>query len=300
MLMQYGYYYRKHHSDGSAYVEAPPTRVDWRWNVVTELVQLAPGAARARLETAQDPALVDGYFYLDFENAGIAVEDELKPVKDAYHIFMNQKALRGLLEGMLICGLEHFHLSEMADISAYDVSALDIYGDLFFDVAPRLENWGWMFDTLFRTSLYEPISGRDNITKAHRMAWLLGPELFVTFYCNGKYSWSGIGRSGLSDRLQEMYYKQAFIQSFCTGAGRFNERDLKQIEFVINDIKAEAANALKGDDHADAVMAFMTEFPISVADPSLESNLELPAREIRIDEHLRIAHQATQKAGSAK
>ena len=220
-------------------------------------------------------------------NAGFDSDSEFPAVAGAYDIFVNRPKQRLLIEGLLLCDPDEITYRWIAEGNGFDASVVHAYAFLFFDVRPRLDKWMWVFEMLFNQSLYETISGRDSLAQAHRVAWLCGPELFLA-YTNPKESWDDATKTRMVERLSDMYYKQAFVQSF--SRGHYNERDLKTIEYVIADVKNEAMKGISGnEEHADAVLAFLQDVPLAVADPSVESNLSLPAREERIADHVDIA-----------
>lgn len=282
------HYCQLYHSSTEDFQRPPPRRVDWRWAKVTELLRFTPAVARAFLEDEQDPGLVSAYEFRRMADSGDSRYADYPSTVGAYEIFNAADRDRIIIEGLLLCDPDHVSYADIAQATGIDISAVHAYAELFFDVRPYRDHWGWLFQTFFFNSLYDAASQRDQLHLARRIGLVYGHEVFVQFYrCDAP--WGEKIKRTLGERVFEIYYKQAFLSTMVRGVS--SDRDLKIIDTVITDINDTLKNGLGDDAVAQGVMAFLKAVPFTVADPSLEANLTLPAREPRAADLIQIAHK---------
>jgi hypothetical protein len=271
-------------------------RADWRWGQVCELSAMRETAARARLEEINDLEITSAYEFKMFRDREIDVSDDYKCIQNAYALFTESPGLRSSLEAYLLCSdleitdiVTKWNSTKKAKgLSLGDIHA---YTSLFFDVRDILDKPDWICTLLFGDilGLIRDISNTSRLGEHHRAGWLLGSSVLET-YVNTKNALTGSAlREALASQIEEIAYRQTLVASFCKTRG--DERSLETMRSVLMMIKDRAVHALGGagtaDSNADAVMMFLKEVPFSVADPSLEANKKLPAREPRVHEMIR-------------
>lgn len=279
------YFLQLYHDSQDTYVQAAPERVDWRWNIVNQLLRAPQGVARYKLDSMDDPAIRSAYEYRRTADRRMSVAD-FKTIPDAYALYIGDVTKRMVIEGLLLCDPEYVPYSMIAEAMHIDTSAVHAYASLFFDVRPYLDSWGWIFSQFFRSNLVESLSTRDNLALARQIAVMFGHEIFIQYY-KSKLGFDAKAKVAFGDRIHEIYYKQALLTS--KQRGHWSERDGKVLDSVIVDLRHELGDKGGDADHSAAMMAFLKAVPFTVADPSLDSNLQLPAREPRAHELIAVA-----------
>jgi hypothetical protein len=274
-------------------------RADWRWGRVCELSAMRETAARVRLEEINDLGVTSAYEFKTFRDRELDVGEEYSCIKNAYTLFTEAPGLRSSLEAYLLCSdievediLSKWTQGNEAGLKLGDIYA---YTETFFDVRGILNKPEWICTLLFGDilGLIRDISNTSRLGEHHRAGWLLGSKILET-YVDPKGALQttmkgGALREALASQIEEIAYRQTLISSFCKTRG--DERSLETMRSVLMMIKDRAIHALggvgTGDTNADAVMTFLQEIPFSVANPSLEANKQLPAREARVHEMIR-------------
>jgi hypothetical protein len=274
-------------------------RADWRWGKVCELTAMRETAARARLEEINDHGVTSAYEFKIFRDREIDVGEDYSCLKNAYTLFTEHPGLRSSLEAYLLCSdievediLTKWSQGAKKGLKLGDIYA---YAETFFDVRDILHKPEWICTLLFGDilGLIRDINNTSRLGEHHRAGWLLGSKILET-YADPKGALKstlkgGELREALASQIEEIAYRQTLIASFCKTRG--DERSLETMRSVLMMIKDRAVHALggagTGDSNADAVMTFLQEIPFSVANPSLEANKKLPAREARVHEMIR-------------
>ncbi len=274
-------------------------RADWRWGRVCELTAMRETMARVRLEEINDLGVTSAYEFKTFRDRELDVGEEYSCIKNAYTLFTEAPGLRSSLEAYLLCSdievediLTKWTQGSDAGLKLGDIYA---YTETFFDVRGILNKPEWICTLLFGDilGLIRDISNTSRLGEHHRAGWLLGSKILET-YVDPKGALQttmkgGALREALASQIEEIAYRQTLIASFCKTRG--DERSLETMRSVLMMIKDRAIHALggagTGDTNADAVMTFLQEIPFSVANPSLEANKQLPAREARVHEMIR-------------
>lgn len=255
-----------------------PARPDWRYARAAEATEYSDSEAAARLEAA-DQCIRDAYLFRRSLDAGLSVE-RWPALAAAYELFTARDKERLFVEGLLLTGANNDLVAQMIGCDPVDVQA---FHDLFFDVRQRLDKPGWVVAQLFGGTLYGSVNPRDKVAQLHRVAWLGGPEIFLSFY-SGRWS-PEIGRS-LNDIIRGVLAKSSLLASMCmVGRDELNIDVLRVfLESTQDDIAKVAANG--SEEQAAAIIGFIRSVPLTVADPTDPSNLKLPAREKRAFEYL--------------
>jgi hypothetical protein len=258
-------------------VALAPDRTDWRWLQAVQATDFTDSQAQYQLRDADD---VTRRAYLFKRAADAGLDTSRWPEFEAAHeLWANRPTEKLFIEGMLLG-------KQSVDRIAYDVCCgsqdIQIFHDLFFDVTHRLDRPGWLVARMFQGNLYSPLSSRDRVGIMHRLAWLAGPELFKSYY-------TGVWDPSIADilkvRIADMTAKQALVSSMCIG-GR-GDLDIEVLRLFFDDAKQKVKDtvAQSGDKGmSDAVMGFLSDLSVKVANPLDPANLHLPAREPRAHE----------------
>ncbi len=255
-----------------------PGRIDWRWAKAADATEYSDSEAAARLRS-EDHATQTAYLFKRTLDAGLDVS-AWPSLAAAYELFSSRDRERLFVEGMLLANATN---DTTADMAACDPQDIQAFHDLFFDVRPRLEKPGWLVGQLFGGSLYGAINPRDKVAQLHRIAWLGGEEVFVSYY-SGQYN-PNLGNQ-LADLVRGMLAKQSLLASMCiTGRDEINIDVLRVfLEATQKDVANVVANG--SDEKAAAILDFIQSVPLTVADPTNQANLALPAREPRANDYL--------------
>jgi hypothetical protein len=237
------------------------------------------------LEDLNDLSICSGFEFKSFSDRGFSVVD-YDYVAQAYHIYTELNGFRSSVEGYLLCpDLSYADIAHNMDI---EVGVIDAYADLFFDVRPRLQNVGWICTVLFGDllGLHRDSESASKIGQNHRAGWLMGGH-GVKMYTepNPTPATATAFRAYLAENVLDVAYRQTLLGQFCRA--RSDERGLETVRIAVADIKQKALEAIGASaegDHGEAIMEFLKSVPFSVADPSLEVNKCLPAREERVHE----------------
>ncbi len=292
--------YAKRYGDSQDIRGGPLFRADWRWGLVCDLSAMRETMARARLEEINDLGVTAVYEFKMFRDREIDVGKDYRCIQNAYSLYTESPGLRSSLEAYLLCSditmediVEKWKIiSPKKTLALGDIYA---YAETFFDVRDILNKPEWICTLLFGDilGLIRDINNTSRLGEHHRAGWLLGSKILET-YVDPKGALKSTLRGGdlreaLASQIEEIAYRQTLIASFCKTRG--DERSLETMRSVLMMIKDRAIHALggvgNGDTNADAVMTFLQEIPFSVANPSLEANKQLPARETRVHEMIR-------------
>lgn len=250
-----------------------PNRLDWRWAQVVDACDYTDAQAVHRLRKADD---VTQQLYR-FKRALDAGDDvsSWPEMAAAYEIFINRENDRLYMEGALLTDAS---MDTIAADLACDVTDVDAFHDVFFDVKPRLTSPAWVVSNLFQGSLYAGLSVKDRVGQLRRVAWLGGFDIFRSYYTGNK---DPSLRGKIGECIRDMLAKQSFLVAGCINGGA--EINMQMLSVYLDDTQKQLANAVGGgsDEMGDILMKFITSFPMEVADPSNPANLNLPAREPR-------------------
>ncbi len=173
----------------------------------------------------------------------------------------------------------------IANLAACDSADIQAFHDLFFDVRSRLMKPGWVVAQLFGGSLYGSINPRDRVAQLHRIAWLGGQDIFLSYYSG---DWNPTLATDMSDLIKSVLAKQSLLASMCM-VGR-DEVNIDVLRVFLETTKEDVARTAAGGDEEQsrAILGFLKSIPLTVADPTDERNLTLPAQEKRAHEYLEV------------
>jgi hypothetical protein len=163
---------------------------------------------------------------------------------------------------------------------------LQAYHDLFFEVRPAFEQGsiGWLGCQLFRTGLYSHVSSRDHIGKMHRIAWLLGSRVVLSYLTGGYHGTKPVDvQKAIAEHIRDYMLKLSSLNVMCM-SGQGGELSIKMLEVMLDDVNKTLASKVaeqSGAEHGVEILRFLREVSVAVADPTDKRNLALPAREPR-------------------
>jgi len=250
-----------------------PDRPDWRWARVAELSQYSNTAALARLQD-EDELTRQAYEFRRALDRGMRAKFEAHDA--AYEIFMNRRDLRLQVEGMIIAGASNEQVADAAFIP--DTEVVEVYHDTFFWVRPGLNKPAWLNSVVFGGLPHMNSHLNDTSGTVLRLARKIGPEAFRDLIDGGLSADTTVTQ--LRRMTNEVLLAQMAMFSFAAGSGR----DMP--EWMGKLIEKKEADVSQGGGEMDkALDSFFSGLAISVADPTDERNLSLPAREARVADY---------------
>ena len=248
-----------------------PDRPDWRWARVADLSQYSTTAALARLQH-EDELTRQAYDFRRALDRGL-VRGEFEAFDAAYQIFMNRPELRIHVEGLLIAGADN---ETVAHDAFSDEEVVEIYHELFFWVRPGLDRSAWLNSTVFGGMPHINANLHDIHGTSLRLARKIGVDAFRQLVGAGLSSETSVQQ--LRSMVNEVLLTQVAMMSFSAGTSR------ELPEWVGRLMDQKDAGSGSGNPELDkAVDAFFEGFSVSVADPTEERNLSLPAQEERVN-----------------
>ncbi len=255
-----------------------PGRIDWRWASAADATEYSDSEAVSKLQSA-DPATREAFLFKRALDAGLDVS-RWPSYSAAYELYSSREKERLFVEGLLLAGAPN---ELVADMSACDPEDVQAFHDLFFDVRPRLDKPGWVVAHLFGGTLYGAINPRDKVAQLHRIAWLGGEDVFLSYYSG---EWNPKLGNNLAALIKGVLAKQSLLASMCI-TGR-DEINIDVLRVFLETTKEDIAKTVGGGskEQEAAVMEFIKSVPLTVADPTDQRNLNLPAREKRAHDYL--------------
>jgi len=252
-----------------------PRRPDWRW---AEIVQLANGVAQyvalTRLKESGELMQRAYRFKCNLDRNLLCTDLDIQAAHD---IYFGGGAHRIIMESYLLVGAEPAYVGDLLEMTAEQVQ---VYNDLFFDVRSRLQNKPAIAAMLFNGYPHSNVHLADRLGLAHRIAYLGGFDVV-----------DGIIRGDRLDLLPELYarlgrsvaVKQAMEMAFTLSS---HGEALPDALRVLSESAAPTKEDKKGGSELDELAeVFMSAISMSVADPTNEDNLNMPARELREHEY---------------
>ena len=253
--------------------EAPsaPSQVDWRWILVKENWSLSPGERetgqayiREIATRRRDPVLAAMWDFYDELQSNQRTDLEFPAMAQAYEVMTSRPRAQVYIEGMVLCGVPAWEISASCGISP---SVITAYEAMFFagDTVSRLNH-------------------KDTIFISRRIAWLMGPGVFHGMYGGGRACPELVVRA--EQHIHEITRKSALLRSMVRGH-MDEELDISLVQEVVAAARAasQAGSAATGGGfeakHASAVVSMLSAVTLSVADPSLETTIQQPARDQR-------------------
>lgn len=250
-----------------------PDRPDWRWARVADLSQYSDMQALSRLKHEDETTQAAFRFKRAFDRGMI---DAYPVFEAAYELFMSDPQDRTSMEILLLAGADNNLIAEKLGIASSDV--VDVYHDLFFAVRPyRAKATAWIASKVFGSFSHQGVHRNDRHGIALRLAWLGGIEVAIGLL-DGDLSNEAV-ISALRLIAQGALVANA-AETALTGFTRPDQAP----EFFRISMDMEAAGG-SGGEFEKQVTAFLDELTLTVADPTDQSNLELPAREERVAEY---------------
>jgi hypothetical protein len=208
---------------------------------------------------------------------------EQDPVETAASLYLDREKLRLFVECMLLAGADNQTLSKQ--VAGLTVDEAEAFHACFFEVRPYLATPSWVVETVMGGEMLQPLSRRDSPALYHRIAYICGPELFQTM-------WSGRCPPEQQGKLAEyvLGYMRMQTAMLMMTFGNKGDQDIELIKIAVDGVQEtiKSTPSLNQEESArQAVLGFLEQFPIGVADPTKPENLTLPAREPRVRELVR-------------
>lgn len=225
-----------------------------------------------------DPILKRGYLFKRAMTKRHGPSIDYPEMMSAYQYYMGTLVTRGMLEGYLLTGAENERIAQSFCCRPEVIAA---YHDLFFDVRPRLEAFAWINSAVFGDVAYTGVAKYDRHGMLQRIAWLGGVDLYESLLSP---------RSKVKD-VAEVYrevIERALVQNSLETAistGNNPEVAYQLLTTTVEKLTPKDDGQSADDEYQEAVTAFVQSVGISVADPTQDANLKLPARELRESEY---------------
>lgn len=249
-----------------------PDRPDWRWARVAELSQHSTTSALALLKK-EDELTLRAYQYKQDLDKGLG---ERHPELDAAHtLFVAHPTMRMHVEALLIAGADN---DLIADACFLSPDVVELYHEIYFWVRPGLKRPVWINSTFFAGFTHSGAHHADTHSIALRLGWKLGPEVYIALTQSGLNSETARGQ--IRTMVQDVLYAQA--ANLCFASQHVHETP-DWFRAIVED--KGGGKGSSNDDLGNAIDKFFDGMGISVADPTNESNLSLPAREERAVEY---------------
>lgn len=252
------------------------TEPHWRWtralNVIKEK-KTATARAGFIAENRGDKALVAAVKYLS-DNGATAVPGHI--IGDAFRLFADDAfySIRQVLEAMILAGCSNDEIFEHTLISA---DGVDTYESLFFNIRPYLTKRALLTAVLFKGAAHAPVNKLSKNEIMLRIAFLGNKESLIEYITSGG---DPVMDQKFVDLTKSVMRKKA-LDFVLQGSGE--ETGNEHLKLVLD--KKEEKGGNSGDQLAKATAEFMAGLELTVADPTKQHNLELPAREARVADY---------------
>ena len=245
-----------------------PDKPDWRWHLVAPLLDYSSSQAAPHVQRL-DPASQRVYrFRRQFRNRLVTT---LPEYVNAHEIWMNRAYLRSVLEGMLIGEAPDEAIQEVMEIGKDDVAA---YVAMFFDVRGRRK--ADIANMVFQGMPHRGFNITDRLGVMHRLGWFGGYKLIQVILARGlnpdesQVFCTNVCKDIMRRQMPEMGMGMGVQSQFAPEYFRIvNDWDAEK-PLAVNELEATLIEALGSAVGKEGV---------SVADPTIEANLKLPAAE---------------------
>ena len=254
-----------------------PDRPDWRWVRVVELSGYANAQAVARLQS-EDRQTRKLYAFKRALDRGAS--DTYAVYHAAHYLHNSLPEQRFILEGMLLAGADNPRVAQQLALGDQGLEVVQAYHDTFFEVRPYLDKPAWITAAVLEGPSYRAHQ-HDRKGLTLRLAWLLGLQVFEEL----------MFRAGRSTEAQSVICElvegimHSHVAELAFSAGSRSELPEWVGGFLGRVEDQRRKGGAGGDDYAEAISSFLGGMGLSVADPTDERNLSLPAREPRAVEY---------------
>ena len=194
----------------------------------------------------------------------------------AHSIYQTSPALRLAVEGYLLTGASSAEIAEDADCDPEDI---DVYHDCFFDVRGRLSKKAWLCYALFQGLPHRGCHLNDQLGLMHRIAVFGGLDFVKAYLAHGL---THEVRENLIEMAKDMMSKMTLELAL---SGSIRQDQVEVVRIALEKPKGEGAGGGLSPEFETALTSFVEAMSLSVADPTNEHNLSLPARERRAREY---------------
>ncbi len=251
-----------------------PDCPSWRWNRAVQFSQMSLAVAESRL-TGEDQVTRRATAYLRASKRRLG-EVQFPDIYGAHQIYVNRPDIKRVVDGYLLAGADD---QRVADAVWCSTGVISHYHDLFFAVRPALErHQAWIAATVFQGMPHQNAHPTDRAGFYLRVAWLGGVDLYERLLNKGTADRETI-------RQLVAIMKDVLVRnSIETSMGVAGRPDLAP-EFLKlsleGDQEDQSGGSLTEKQHLEAIDSFMSQVTMTVADPTDERNLKVPAREPR-------------------
>jgi hypothetical protein len=252
-----------------------PLRPDWRWARAIELGEHSRQDSVGRL--VKEDRMTNLLFDFHKKHGQMQGED-FPEIFQAHDYFQYQVKARVVIEGYLMAGATD---EEIAESFGCPPGVVKIYHDAFFAVRPYLHKPGWIAAAVFGGFPHKGYNPGDQVGLAHRIGWFGKVDLFDKYLSMGLESETLRKISELTRQLLAAHSPEIALM-----AGHRPEQAAEMLKLTIGDGSPDTGRTGVGSaENAAAVEKFVSNLPISVANPTEERNLSLPERELRSHEY---------------
>jgi len=248
-----------------------PARPDWRHARIAELLNAGYSHVESmnRLRDA-DPLTVQVYNFLRANNGHMGYK--YPNYLNAHELYNQRPWQRGLLEAMIVGGSDNDRIKQFMECDGADI---DAYCAMYFDVRDRkaLDICGM----LFQGAPHKTYHAADRIGVLHRLAWFGKSALIEATITQG-----------ISEDKAERLFMSAYRDIVRRQLPEIGMGIGAQAQFATEYLKIadewdEKASGRGQDDMQAGIEAAMRALTVSVADPTIGGNLEVPVQPLRIE-----------------
>lgn len=238
-----------------------PNRPDWRWTVVTELLEYTDMQAFPRLKSHDTMTRkLFKYRRAEARNMGFEYPD----MQAAVEIYQRRPHERMIVEALALAGADNDKILEYVECSSTDLEA---YLAVFFDVRNRRP--GTVCSMLFQGMPHRGTHTHDQLGIMHRLAWF--GKLPVVEKVLGQGLLGGEVQLLLRDILNDTLLKNSVETALTMGTRPDVAAELLKI--TLDNTSPDDTNTDGGGELGKAVRSFMDNISLTVADPTEPHNL---------------------------
>lgn len=247
-----------------------PDKPDWRWHLVTPLLEYSPAQAAPHVQRMDAATQRVHRFRRQFRNRLITT---LPDFVNAHEIWMNRAYQRSVLEALLIGGASDEVIQSEMEIGKDDIAA---YVLMFFDIRGRRR--ADVANMVFQGMPHKNFHAHDTRGALHRIGWFGGHRLVQVIISQGLNA--DAEQQFCANVCKDIMRRQLPEMSLGAGVQSQMAPDYLKLANEWDADKPPVSTADEIEKHLRKAVEYGVGKPgVSVADPTVEANLKLPAAE---------------------
>lgn len=247
-----------------------PDKPDWRWHLVTPLLEYSPSQAAPHVQRMDSATQRVYRFRRQFRNRLITT---LPDFVNAHEVWMNRAYQRSVLEGLLIGGATDEVIQAEMEIGKDDIAA---YVSMFFDVRGRRK--ADIANMVFKGMPHKGFHAHDTLGVLHRIGWFGGYRLVQVILSQGLNA--DAEQQFCTNVCKDIMRRQLPEMGMGAGVQAQLAPEFLKLASDWDADKPAVSPTTELEDHIiKAVGEGVGKQGVSVADPTVEANLKLPAAE---------------------